>query len=235
MNNQDIINLIENFAPLETQESWDTSGAQIDFGTREIKKVLLALTVTEDIVNQAIDANCDMIIAHHPLFFIPFELNKNIPIYSAHTNLDKTKGGTTDTLINLIGFDFKHAQIHSEFLRLITLDTQIELNYLVNLIKEKLNLETVRVVNNFNLQNINSIVFCAGSGADFLNEAQKLKADVLITGDLKYHIAIDSEIVLIDVGHFESEHPVLNTIKKLITPLNIEVIIADEKSPFINY
>ena len=97
-----IITLIEDFAPLELQESWDNSGWQIDLGKKDANKILLALTVTEDIVNQAVKNNCDLVISHHPLFFVPFSLNKNIPIYSAHTNLDATNGGTTDTMIELL-------------------------------------------------------------------------------------------------------------------------------------
>jgi len=213
-----------------------------------VKKVLLALDITEKSINQALEKNCDMLITHHPLFFIPFEYNKNIPIYSAHTNLDKTDGGTTDTLIELLELGHAHKveiqkselkvgriQKAGDFLRVIDLGEEMLLNDLVNLLKDRLNIENIRVVNNLNKQMVKKISFCAGSGADFSNEAQKISADVLITGDLKYHTALDSKIILIDIGHFESERPVLNTIKHLLTPLNIEVIIADEKSPFINY
>lgn len=213
-----------------------------------MKKVLLALDITEKSINQALEKNCDMLITHHPLFFIPFEYNKNIPIYSAHTNLDKTDGGTTDTLIELLELGHAHKveiqkselkvgriQKAGDFLRVIDLGEEMLLNDLVNLLKDRLNIENIRVVNNLNKQMVKKISFCAGSGADFSNEAQKISADVLITGDLKYHTALDSKIILIDIGHFESERPVLNTIKHLLTPLNIEVIIADEKSPFINY
>ncbi len=233
MNTKEIINLIENFAPLETQEGWDNCGVQIDFDDREIKKVLLALDVTEQSINQAIEKKCDMLISHHPLFFVPFSFNNNIPIYSAHTNLDKADGGTTDTIIETL--DFKHSQKVGDFLRIVELNQQMSLNDLINLLKDKLELEAIRVVNNLNQQSVKKVAFCAGSGVDFAGEAQRSGAEVFITGDLKYHNALDSKIVLIDIGHFESERPVLKTIKKLLEPLNIEVIIADEKSPFINY
>jgi len=55
-------------------------------------------------VNQAVEKKFDMIISHHPLFFCSFQFQQNIPIYSAHTNLDKTDGGTTDTIIEILGF-----------------------------------------------------------------------------------------------------------------------------------
>lgn len=227
-----IISAIENFASLEFQESWDCSGFQLDFGEKEVKKIMLSLSVVENTIEQAIQNNCDMVIAHHPLFFIPFTINKGIPVYSAHTNLDKAQGGTTDTLIEILGLS--EAQKIGDFLRLIELNEEISLDSFINLIKEKLNIKTLRVVNNKNMEKIKKIAFCAGSGSDFIKEAEKI-ADAFVTGDVKYHTALESNVIMIDVGHFESEHPVLKTLANLLKNLEIEVIIADEKSPFINY
>lgn len=228
-----LIKIIEDFAPLQTQEPWDCSGVQIAYN-KDIKKVLLSLTVTNDIINQAQKLNCDMIIAHHPLFFIPFEFNKNIPIYSAHTNLDKADGGTTDTLINLLGFNAEKAQKIGDFLRLINLDKKLSLEDFTKRIKTKLKMSNLRIVNNKNKKYISKIAFCAGSGSEFLKEAEEINADIFVTGDVKFHTAIESNVIIADVEHFYSEQPVLNSLKKLLDKY-IEVVIADEKSPFINY
>lgn len=241
MNIKEITDLIENFAPLELQENWDNSGWQIYLGEKDIRKVLLCLSVTENIIKQAIEKECDLIISHHPFicpFFIPFSFNKNIPIYSAHTNLDVTVGGTTDTLIDLLEIDQEQKIMNSdklEFPRTVNLKEEILLGDFIKLIKKKLKLETVRIVNNLNQKTIKKISFCAGSGASFAEDAKKLGADVFVTGDVKYHDALDSDVIIIDIGHFESELPVLKKIKNILKPLNLEVIIADEKSPFINY
>ncbi len=229
-----ITNLIENFASPDTQEAWDCSGHQIYLGERNIKKILLCLSVTKDIMNQAIERNCDMIISHHPLFFVPFEFNKGISIYSSHTNLDKADGGTTDSLINVLGFT--KAQKISDFLRLVELEEEILLDDFIKQVKAKFNLKNIRVVNNFGRKKIKNIVFCAGSGGEFLYEAEQIPAiDVFVTGDVKYHTALESNVIIFDIGHFESEKPVLKTIKNLLKPLNLEIVEADEKSPFINY
>lgn len=235
-----IVQIMESFAPLELQESWDNCGYQIWSkcdDQKDVKKILLCLSVTQDIINQAVEKNCDIIISHHPLFFTPFEFDKGIPIYSAHTNLDKADGGTTDTLIEVLGFDKAQKEICKigDFLRLINLEKEITLNDFVSLLKTKLNIKTLRVVNNLDKQKINKIAFCAGSGIDFLGEAQINHADVFVTGDVKYHNALDSNVIIIDVGHFESEHLILKKIKTLLEPLNIEVMEANEKSPFIDY
>lgn len=229
-----ITELIENFAPLEIQEDWDCSGWQIYF-EKDIKKILLCLSITENIINQAVEKNCDMIISHHPLFFIPFGFNKNIPIYSAHTNLDKTDGGTTDALIEVLELSEAQKTSKGGFLRLVELKKKIQLEDFIELLKAKLNIDNLRGVNNLNKTKIYKIAFCAGSGADFIHEADKIGAQIFVTGDVKYHQALESNVIIIDVGHFESERPVLEAIKKLLKPLNLEVMEADEKSPFINY
>ena len=87
MKRAEIYTLINNFAPPELAESWDCIGAVVENEKTEINKVLLALTVTDDVVKQALERDCDMIISHHPLFFVPFEYKK-MNIFSANTNLD---------------------------------------------------------------------------------------------------------------------------------------------------
>lgn len=230
MHRKNIIKTIENFAPLDTQENWDCSGLIID-AKKEINKILLCLSITENIIHQAVKQNCDMIISHHPLFNVPLSFNKGISIYCAHTNLDKADGGTTDTLIELLGFN--EAQKVGDFLRLVNLKEEMPLDNFINLLKSKLKLVNIKIVNNFHKKSVKTVAFCAGSGMDLLSEAKN--ADIFVTGDVKYHPALESNVIIADVGHFESEFPVLNKIKKLLEGLNLEVIIADEKSPFINY
>lgn len=230
-----IVSTIEKFAPLELQEGWDCSGFQMNLGERNVKKALLCLSVTQSVINQAVEGDYDLIVAHHPMFFVPFAFNVGIPIYSAHTNLDKTNGGTTDTLISLLGLDFSNLKNHGDFLRVVDLKEEISLNNFVALVKEKLQIDIISVVNNLNKQKIKRLAFCSGSGADLLEDAEKIGADVFVTGDVKYHTALESNAIILDVGHFESEYPVLNTVKELLNQLNLEVRIADEKSPFINY
>ncbi len=228
-----VIDLIEKFAPIYSQEPWDNSGYQISFENREIKKILLCLTITKQIIDQAKEKKCDMIISHHPLFFIPFEFNKNIPIYSAHTNLDKSDNGTTDTLIDVLGFSNNKAQKIGDFLRLVTLDRSIPVKDFADLLKSKLEIKNIRIVNNLNKQEIKEIAFCSGSGADFISLAEQYCADGFVTGDVKYHTAMESNVIIFDIGHFESEKPVLKTLEKVIKQLGVETVIADEKSPFI--
>ena len=74
----------------------------------------------------------------------------------------------------------------------------------------------LRYVNNKKIKEISKIFFCAGSGAEFIQDAKNLGADCLVTADLKFHTALDSDIVVFDLGHFESEILIREVFKKII-------------------
>ena len=220
MNKYELVSKIEKIAPLETQEDWDCSGWIVDTKDSEVKKVMLALTITDDVVNQAKQRGCDMIVSHHPMFSVPLKY-KDINIYASHTPMDKAKGGTTETLIQELGYqDF---EVIDDFVRRIQTDIR------VNDFRKKLEQisNNVRLINNNSVENIKKIAFCAGSGADFI---ECTDADAFVTGDLKYHTAVETNKVVFDIGHFESEILVLKRFKEV---LGIDVEIANEKSPFI--
>ena len=240
MNKYDIVRKIEEFAPLMSQEKWDCSGWAVEIphpeikdfdppsrggysDTAEVNRILFALTVTDKIVQQAREKNCDMIISHHPLFYVPLDW-KDINIYCAHTNLDKAEGGTTDRLIQELGF--KKTESY-EFVRIVKLKEPItveELRQKLLRISPKL-----RYINNYNTTSIQTIGFCAGSGSEFINETD---TDAFVTGDLKFHTALDCKQVVFDIGHFESEQFAPKILKE-ITEIEENGVIADEKSPFI--
>lgn len=227
MNKYKIITRIEQFAPLETQEKWDCSGWLVETKNQDIEKIMLCLTVTDDIVRQAREQNCDMIISHHPLFTVPL-LYKNIDIYCAHTNLDRAQGGTTDTLIKTLGLDqFIVANSGEGFTRYINYETSLQ-----DFVKR---LKTIsphlRYVNNKNVTELKRIAFCAGSGTEFIQESFENGADALVSGDLKFHTALDSPIVVFDIGHFESEILVLPVFEQIIGD-SVEFVYAKETSPF---
>ncbi len=221
MNKYEIAKRIEEFAPLDTQEKWDASGWVVDLCEGEVNRILFALTVTDDIVKQAREKNCDMIISHHPLFFVPLEY-KDINIYSAHTNLDRAEGGTSDLIIEKLGLKKTR---NDDFVRIVELETPITVEELKNMllkISPKL-----RYVNNLGAKIVRTIGFCAGSGSEFIGET-----DAFVTGDLKYHTAVEANKVVFDIGHFESEIFAPELLKK-ITGVGENGVIADEKSPFI--
>lgn len=225
MDKYEITNRIEKFASLEIQEPWDCSGWLVETKKSDVKKVMLALTVTENVYKQACKQQCDMIISHHPLFSVPLGW-KNIDIYCSHTNMDLADGGTTDKLIRILGYNPTFAESFVRYL-----DLNISLDEFTNKLR-KIS-PNLRYVNNKNTKSLKKIAFCAGSGSEFINEAYQNGADAFVTGDLKFHTALESPIVLFDIGHFESEIMILDVFEDLIGN-DVEIVRAVERSPFIN-
>lgn len=245
MNKYEITKRIEDFAPPETQEDWDCSGWAVNVeGYDEINKIMLCLTVTNDVVRQAREENCDMIVSHHPCFYVPLDWSF-VNIYCAHTNMDKAQGGTTDTLIESLyknGLPRAKALAmtnccHCEpgesiqnFVRIISLVNPILISDFSKIIKQIS--PNARLINNNKVTMLNKIAFCAGSGSDLINYAIELGADCLVTGDLKFHTALESSIVIYDIGHFESEILILPVFENIIGNNNVKIVYADEHSPF---
>lgn len=243
---QDIIRIIENIAPLDTAEVWDNSGWQINLHNENSKKIMSCLTVTEDVLELAVQLGCDLIIAHHPLIFSPVKKLENplyikaiqngIQIYSSHTCFDKAKGGTTDMLAQKA--ELQDIVALNDYVRCGRLPFELPLEKFLAVIKISLDLGTIKVVNKNAKPLINTVALCAGSGSEFIEEVKH--ADIYITSDIKYHAALEvKDMVLLDIGHFHSEKFFAQKIKEIIETelknLNevTEVIVANEKPAWI--
>lgn len=235
----EIIESIEKFAPLNTAAEWDNSGWQINLDIKETNKIFLTLNVNTNIVEQAIDNNCDLIISHHPLIFTPLAkiqggfitkaIQNKIQIYSAHTNLDVATGGTTDKLAQKAGFE--DCLPLNEYVKYKFLEEEILLESFIEDLKKNLCLEDLRLTNWRNKQKIKSIAFCAGSGSSFVEEVKYKGIDLYITADIKYHDALDADkLILLDIGHFNSEKFVCEIFKDILKEKRVEVVVAHEKN-----
>ena len=233
---EEIIKLLQTIAPLETQEKWDNSGWQIRLNKKEIKKIMLCVTVTNDVLLQAKENNCDMIISHHPMFLCIDDIKKSIvremiiahiPVYSIHTPFDKVKGGTTDSLMKAC--KMPNNRMLNDYSGISY--TEIPLKELIERIKKSLNIKSLRVTNYSPDKIVRKIAFCAGSGTSFCEDVANENCDCFVTADLKYHTAQDFKETIIDVGHLESEKPALYTLKNALKC--VECVIAKENSPII--
>ncbi len=140
---KDILKEIERIAPLPLQENYDNSGVQVGDVNQPATGALLCLDITEEIIDEAIDKGCNLIISHHPLAFKPFKslTGKNyiercmikackydMVIYAAHTNLDNAPGGVSYKLAGLIGLQNVRT-LSPQSDGLIKLVTFVPLNY----------------------------------------------------------------------------------------------------------
>lgn len=114
---KEVLQTIEQLAPLPLQESYDNSGLQVGDANREVTGILLCIDVTEDVIEEAISLGCNLVISHHPIAFRPFKsltgknyvercmiqaIRNNIALYAAHTNLDNARGGVNYRLAQML-------------------------------------------------------------------------------------------------------------------------------------
>ena len=120
---KDITNLLENLAPLRYQESYDNAGLQTGDAQAEVKGVLLTLDCTEEVIDEALQKGCNLIIAHHPVIFkglkqltgrnyveriIIKAIHNNIAIYASHTNLDNVLHGVNTKIADKLELQQYH-------------------------------------------------------------------------------------------------------------------------------
>lgn len=238
---KDIIKEMEKFAPSYLKESFDNVGLMIGSKDKDVKKILLALDITLEVIDEAIENKIDLIITHHPLIFRKpsnittdslqgekiIKLIKNdISVYSSHTNLDAVSNGINETIAELLGLKnskiIHKNNVYQEkdcgFGRIQSLDETICFDDLISKVKNIFNLDKLRVVKAKGT--VSKIAVINGSGQDFIAEAVKMGADCIITGDTTYHFASDYKeqgINIIDLGHFASEWIVFVEVMKKIT------------------
>ncbi len=237
-----IISKIEKYAALELAEDWDNSGWQINLEHDYTNKVLVALSLTRNVLEQAITNDCDLIVTHHPLIFSPIKkisnsliadvIKNNICVYCAHTNLDKTYGSTTDALCGVLGL--QNLITVEEYIKIANLKDEIALDEFIQNVKRAMNLSQVKLINPNGIQTVKNVAICAGGGGSFVNKLRDYDIDLYITGDIKFHKALEVEdFAVLDIGHFESELPVLPLIQGLIAKTKVDVIIAKEEKPWV--
>ncbi len=114
----EIIRHLESIAPPSYQESYDNSGLLIGRAEAEVSSILISLDVTEEVVAEAVERNCQLIIAHHPIIFgglksltgknyvertVMQAIKKDVAIYAIHTNLDNIHSGVNHRIGEVLG------------------------------------------------------------------------------------------------------------------------------------
>ena len=232
---KDIINIIEEFAPLSIQESWDNSGLCIGSPEDEVSSVLLGLDCTPELVDEAIACGADMIVTHHPLIFSGLKkispenqigevvmkaIKAGIAVYAAHTNADKVIAGVSGAMAARLGLD--NVEILDEdgdgtglgvvgdFKEPMTVDDAIIY------IKEKFELKVVKASKPIEGL-ISRVAMCGGSGGSLIGKAVASGAQLYISGDISYHNFFTQKgFMLMDIGHYESEKEIVEILFSLI-------------------
>lgn len=255
---RDIAKILEKNFPLKNAEDWDNVGLLIGDYDADIKKIQFSLDATLDSIENAKKNNVDMLITHHPMIFKAVksikeqevigkkirELIKNgINLYTLHTNLDTTRAGLNDYVLEKLGVEESKIldKLPEEDVgigRIFTLNKKIKLKEYIDFLKEKLEIKNLRFISKDINTEIKKVAIINGSAMKYWRKAKKEKVDLFITGDVTYHDALDAlenNLKIIDFGHYESENFFYNILTKVLRECNIEHIVYNGETVFKYY
>ena len=219
----------------------------------EIKKVLVALDATDEVVEEAVNINANIIVTHHPMIFGSIKkvnddthlgsriiklIKNGIGHYAMHTNLDIAFGGVNDELAKIL--DMKNVKVLS-----VSCEQEGKENGLGRYgditpktlkefaleIKEKLGLDGIRIIGDED-NIVSKAGLCTGAGIEFMGDAKMSGCDVYITSDIKYHDsqkALEEGISLIDATHYGSENIIVPVIAKYIRENIKDIEVVESK------
>jgi dinuclear metal center YbgI/SA1388 family protein len=217
--------LLNRIAPFDTQAEFDNAGLLVGSPAAEVTCVLLALDVTEPVIDEAVSLGAQLIITHHPLMFsarrqltdedyegrlIRRLVREDLSLIAAHTNLDQAPCGVNDTLAELCGL----TEVSGEgFFRCGLLEEAMTASACAEELGRRLG-TTVRLMGPEDAL-IRKIGLCSGGGSDEWTTAADAGCDAFLSGEIKHHHALamaDRGMAAFECGHFATEEPAVEVL-----------------------
>jgi dinuclear metal center YbgI/SA1388 family protein len=234
----EIIQHLEAIAAPEYQEDYDNSGLITGDTQSDCTGVLVSLDCTEELIFEAVEKKCNLIVSHHPLIFLPLRriipgngvgkaliaaIKKDITIYAIHTNLDNVIGGVNARIADKIGLQ------NRKILSPRTGDMSIGSGLIGDLklpvsgpqilkqLKESFRIPVIRH-SPLTGKPIYRVALCGGAGSFLIPNALQEGADWFISSDIRYHAFFNGEgkMVIADIGHYESEQFTMDLLHDVI-------------------
>lgn len=230
----DLIKKLEELAPVSYAMNWDNPGLLAGRSDKEVRKILVALDATDEVIERAVKDDVDMLITHHPLIFSPLKqindlnfissrvvvlLQNDISYYAMHTNFDAAPGCMGDLAAGLLDLtDTEVLEPAGETSggtvygigSIGSLSRPMTLEELGRQVKAKFGLSYVTVYGMDKIKEpVTRAAIVPGSGKSMIGLAEKGGAQVMITGDIGHHDGIDAVacgMAVIDAGHYGLEH-----------------------------
>lgn len=230
---QNVAEYLDGRVPFATKMDFDNVGLLCGEPGDAVKKVLCALDITDEVIEEAADTGANLIVSHHPLIFHALKSVRSDDLVGRkilnmarlgisgicmHTNLDAAVGGVNDALITALGVkDAVPLGGEGAMSRIGTLPETVEFGKFLADTKKALDAYGLRFVDSGRM--IRTVGCCGGSGADFLEEALEAGCDVFVTADVRHDrflAAKEYGISLIDGGHFSTENVVMPALLQLV-------------------
>ena len=221
----DITAALEVFAPLRIQESWDNSGLIIGSPEDEVHGVMVGFDCTPELIREAVEKGCDMVVTHHPLIFkgikridgkdpvgaaIMQAVRSGVAVYAAHSTADKVIAGVSGAMARRLGLKNVTIMVPEEDgtvgLGCIgEFEKPMDGNEALAYVKERFNLGVIRSSRPLETP-ITKVAVLGGSGGGEIQLAMSKGVQLYITADITYHnFFTPAGFMVMDIGHFESE------------------------------
>lgn len=225
----DLIKTFDDLWPPHTAEEWDRVGLVVGNPNQDVRKVLLSVDVTDEVVSEAIAQGANLLLVHHPILLRPVHdlseltlkgnliskaVRGSLAIFSAHTNADVAKDGVSQSLAKALGLRNLVALDEISGAGVVgKVDKTTLLEFARNAAKVLPSVAQGIKVSGDPNREIGSVALVAGAGDSYLQLAQQSQVDLFITSDLRHHPAQDfaeqSKLVngpaLMDISHWAAE------------------------------
>lgn len=236
----ELINSIEKIAPLYTQASWDCSGMQVAARRNEAARLAVCLDPSPASIAAALDRGAQCVLSHHPLLLKPrlprrldgyhevlrLLLGADVPLYACHTSLDVNSTGPAAWVADELGLTEREVieptapakdgvALPPGFGLAGNLPAPQSPAEVLQRLGHWIDLSTATLCGPCPAT-VRRIGYCTGSGSSLLDDARRCGVDFFITGDVKYHTALDAEICTADVGHHSLEEEMMRRMCALL-------------------
>ena len=234
------------WAPRESAMDWDNVGHLVGDPEQEVERILVALDITERVVQEAIDCGAQLIVSHHPVMNVRWHeremqtlrpdtrlggvlttlVKNDISAICMHTNLDAADGGVNDALAEKLGLLQTEYLTDEKIGRVGTLKCQIPLVEFTRFVVKSLGCNGLRYTDCG--RPVHRVAVGGGACGEYIAQAIALGCDTFVTSDLRYHDFLDTkELNLIDAGHFYTENPVTrvlaDTLKNAFPDISVKI------------
>lgn len=240
---KEIYDHLDKIAPFGTAAEWDNCGLAVGSLRGDVTKILIALDVTSEVIDEAKAMGAELVITHHPLIFTPVSsveessllykaVASGIAFISSHTCLDKAVGGVSHCLADKVGIKNISDCPEDEFLKIGDIEP-VSADDFAEIVKSALG---GKVSYTDSGKEIRRVALCSGSGGDLIDAAFLAGADALLTGEAKHHEylrAKELKVALFSAGHYETEVIVCDYLADSIKSQfgDIEVSISKADAP----
>lgn len=218
-----VLELVNGIAPFELAEEWDNVGLLAGHPDSPVERVLCALDLRMDVIEEARRRGCQLIVTHHPILFrgrknlretdaegrlLCALVRSGIAMIAAHTNFDNARPGVNDALAAALGL--VSVEVLENGMR-IGDAKQAKFGMFCRAAEAALR-GPVRCYGDPG-RRISRVAVLGGAGEDYACQALEAGADVYLTGEMAYHKALDAAdngLCVVEAGHAATEYPAIS-------------------------